>query len=49
MYDEDETLLADIIDTYAEMQYQCAKAVLETGVKFDFGQFWEDICFKNGP
>ena len=23
--------------------------MLETGVKFDFGHFWEDICFKNGP
>ena len=49
MYDEDETLLADIIDTYAEMQYQCIKAVLETGAKFDYAHYWEDICFKNGP
>ncbi|MBR4073381.1 MAG: hypothetical protein IKK24_05485 [Clostridia bacterium] len=49
MYDEDETLFADIIDTYAEMQYQCVKAILETGAKFDFAHYWEDICFKNGP
>ncbi|MBE5952031.1 MAG: hypothetical protein E7260_10630 [Lachnospiraceae bacterium] len=49
MYDEDEELFADIIDAYAEMQYQCVKAVLETGAKFDFGHYWEDICFKNGP
>jgi len=49
MYDEDETLFADIIDTYAEMQYQCTKAILETGAKFDFAHYWEDICFKNGP
>ncbi len=49
MYDEDEELLADIVDTYAEMQYQCAKAVLETGARFDFAHYWEDICFKNGP
>lgn len=49
MYDEDEDLFADIIDTYAEMQYQCAKAVLETGAKFDYAHYWEDICFKNGP
>lgn len=49
MYDEDEELFADIIDTYAEMQYQCVKAVLETGAKFDFAHYWEDICFKNGP
>ena len=49
MYDDDEELFADIIDTYAEMQYQCVKAVLETGAKFDFAHYWEDICFKNGP
>jgi len=49
LYDEDEELFADIIDTYAEMQYQCAKAILETGAKFDFAHYWEDICFKNGP
>ena len=49
IYDEDETLFADIVDTYAEMQYQCAKAILETGARFDFAHYWEDICFKNGP
>lgn len=49
IYDEDEELFADIVDTYAEMQYQCAKKVLETGAKFDFAHYWEDICFKNGP
>jgi uroporphyrinogen decarboxylase len=49
MYDEDETLLADIVDAFAQMQYQCVEAVLKTGAKFDFAHYWEDICFKNGP
>ena len=49
MYDEDETLLADIVDAYADMQYKCVEAVLQTGAKFDFAHYWEDICFKNGP
>ncbi|MCQ2399013.1 MAG: hypothetical protein MJ072_00725 [Clostridia bacterium] len=49
LYDEDETLFADIVDTYAEMQYACAEAVLKTGIKFDFAHYWEDICFKSGP
>ncbi|MBP5631372.1 MAG: hypothetical protein J6Y21_01235 [Clostridia bacterium] len=49
IYDEDEELFADIVDTYAEMQYKCAEAILETGAKFDFAHYWEDICFKNGP
>ena len=49
LYDEDEDLFADIIDTYAEMQYKCAEAALATGAEFDFAHYWEDICFKNGP
>lgn len=49
MYDEDEDLFADIVDAFAEMQYQCVKTILETGARFDFGHYWEDICFKNGP
>ena len=49
MYDEDEDLFADIVDTYAEMQYKCAEVTLATGAQFDFGHYWEDICFKNGP
>ncbi len=49
LYDEDEELFADLVDTYAEMQYRCAEAVLGSGARFDFAHFWEDICFKNGP
>ena len=49
MYDEDEELFADIIDAYAELQYKCVEAVLQTGAKFDFAHYWEDVCFKNGP
>ena len=49
LYDEDEDLFGDIIDTFAELQYQCTKAVLETGAHFDFAHYWEDICFNSGP
>ncbi len=49
MYDEDEELFAEIVDTYAEMQYQCAEVALAAGADVDFGHYWEDICFKNGP
>lgn len=48
IYDEDEDLFADIIDTYADMQYKCAEEILKTGAKFDFAHYWEDICFNNG-
>ncbi len=49
MYDEDEELFADIVDTFAEMQYRCAEEILATGAKFDYAHFWEDICFNSGP
>lgn len=49
LYDEDEELFADIVDTYAEMQYKCVEETLKTGIKFDYAHYWEDVCFKNGP
>jgi uroporphyrinogen decarboxylase len=49
MLADDETLFTEIIDTVAGLCYRNVKAMLESGVKFDFAHFWEDICFKNGP
>ncbi len=49
LYCDDEELYTEIIDTNAELCYQCTKYALESGAKFDFAHFWEDICFKNGP
>ncbi len=46
---DDYDLFAEIIDTFADMQYKVAEEVLKTGAKFDFAHYWEDICFKNGP
>jgi uroporphyrinogen decarboxylase len=49
LWQDDEALMVEIIDAVAEVSYQCTKAALESGAKFDFGHFWEDICFKSGP
>ena len=49
LYADDEDLYAEIIDTVGNLCYQTTKKALESGVTFDFGHFWEDICFKNGP
>lgn len=46
---DDEDLYVEIIDTVAELCYQCAERVLRYGIRFDYAHFWEDICFKNGP
>ncbi len=49
LYADDEELYAEIVDTLCGICYECAKLALETGTKFDYAHFWEDICFKNGP
>lgn len=46
---DDEDLYVEIIQTHAELCIAVAKDVLDTGVKFDYAHFWEDICFNNGP
>lgn len=47
---DDPDLLLEIIDTVADLCYQCTKYTLETvGAHFDFAHFWEDISFKSGP
>ncbi len=49
IYAEDPDLFKEIIDTVGELAYRCVAFTLEQGARFDFGHFWEDICFKNGP
>ena len=49
LYMDDEALFTEIIETYSDICYRDTKLALESGAKFDFAHFWEDICFKNGP
>lgn len=49
LYADDEDLYVEIVDTLCGLCYDCAKAMLDTGVQFDYGHYWEDICYKNGP
>ncbi|MBN2584128.1 MAG: hypothetical protein JXL80_13775 [Planctomycetes bacterium] len=46
---DDEALYDEIIDTVGDLCYRTVEYVLASGAKFDYGHFWEDICFKNGP
>ncbi|MDD6262668.1 MAG: uroporphyrinogen decarboxylase family protein [Clostridiales bacterium] len=46
---DDEELFGEILRTLADICYDGVKAILDAGVRPDFGHFWEDICFKNGP
>lgn len=49
LYADDEDLYCEILNDVGELSYQLTKRALESGAKFDYAHFWEDICFKNGP
>lgn len=46
---DDSVLFDEIIATVGDLCYQNVEYALASGARFDFGHFWEDICFKNGP
>jgi len=46
---DDEDLYDEIITTVGELAFRVVKRGLDSSIKFDFGHFWEDICFNNGP
>ena len=46
---DDPALYDEMIETFGELSYTCVKTILESGAKFDFAHFWEDICFNKGP
>lgn len=46
---DDPDLLGEIINTWADLYLKCTEYALQSGAKFDFGHFWEDICYKSGP
>jgi uroporphyrinogen decarboxylase len=46
---DDPELLAEIVQVNADLAYACTERALASGARFDFGHFWEDICYKNGP
>ena len=49
LYADDEELYAEIIDTTGSLLEALVKETLKFGIEFDFGHFWEDIAYKNGP
>jgi uroporphyrinogen decarboxylase len=46
---DDPDLFGEIIDTVGDLSYEVIRTVLETGARFDFAHFWEDICYNSGP
>jgi uroporphyrinogen decarboxylase len=46
---DDPDLLAEIVAVNADLAFRCVEHALAGGARFDFGHFWEDICYKSGP
>lgn len=49
MVSDDPELFEEIVATNADLCYRGVERALASGAKFDFGHFWEDICYKSGP
>jgi hypothetical protein len=49
LYADDEDLYDEIISVVGELCFKVTRKILESGARFDFAHFWEDICFNNGP
>jgi len=46
---DDMELFEEITSLVADLCYRCVEISVTENGPFDFGHFWEDICFKNGP
>ena len=46
---DDADLFDEMIHTIGSLSFSVTQYLLSSGIKFDFGHFWEDICFNNGP
>ena len=46
---DDEALFDEIVATVSDLCYRGVQAILETGTRFDYAHFWEDICYNGGP
>lgn len=46
---DDEDLLAEMFQQLGELCVASVRRSLKTGIQFDYGHFWEDMCYKNGP
>jgi uroporphyrinogen decarboxylase len=46
---DDEDLLKEIIDTVGDLCFRSVEKALSYGIQFDYGHFWEDMCYNNGP
>lgn len=45
---DDEELVQEIFHTVGSLCLKAVERTLETGLSFDYGHFWEDMCYKNG-
>lgn len=48
MMADDPELLDEIFETVFTLCYQVTKALLDTGIRFEWAHFWEDVCYGRG-
>jgi uroporphyrinogen decarboxylase len=46
---DDPALFEEMVSTCAQCVIDSVLPALESGIKFEFASFWEDMCYKNGP
>ncbi|RKX34024.1 MAG: hypothetical protein DRP71_08475 [Verrucomicrobia bacterium] len=46
---DDEDLFDEMIHTVGALSFSVTQYLLSCRIEFDFGHFWEDICFNHGP
>ena len=46
---EDPELFEECMEAIANIYYENLKRLLDSGVKFNAGGYWEDICYNKGP
>lgn len=46
---DDEDLLEEMFEQVGDLCVRSVQRSLESGLKFDYAHFWEDMCYKNGP
>ena len=49
LHADDEAFYDEMIDTVGLLNYRVTERLLASDIRFDFGHFWEDICFNFGP
>jgi uroporphyrinogen decarboxylase len=46
---DDRALFEEMVETVADCIIASITPALESGIRFDYASFWEDMCYRGGP